>query len=150
MFKAKDIMTTDPLVLSPDDDISRAAQIMIEKGINGLPVVDKNGELVGILCQSDLIIQQKNINMPSVFTLLDGFIPLSSTHALEEEMQKMSALTVGRAMTPNPKTVEPKTSLEDIATLMVKEKFHTLPVVDKGRLVGVIGKEDVLRTMLAG
>jgi len=150
MLKAKDIMTTDPLVLSPDDDVTGAAQIMIEKRVNGLPVVDKDGKLIGILCQSDLITQQKTINLPSVFTLLDGFIPLSSTRGLEKEMQKIAALTVGRAMTPNPKAVEPETDVEEIATLMVKKKFHTLPVVDKGLLVGVIGKEDVLRTILPG
>ncbi len=150
MLKAKDIMTTDPLVLSPDDDVTGAAQIMIEKRVNGLPVVDKDGKLIGILCQSDLITQQKTINLPSVFTLLDGFIPLSSTRGLEKEMQKIAALTVGRAMTPNPKAVDPETDLEEIATLMIRKKFHTLPVVDKGRLVGIIGKEDVLRTILPG
>ena len=150
MLKAKDIMTTDPLVLSPDDDVTGAAQIMIEKRINGLPVVDKDGKLIGVLCQSDLIMQQKTINLPSVFTLLDGFIPLSPAHGLEKEMRKIAALTVGRAMTPNPKAVEPETDVEEIATLMVKKKFHTLPVVDKGRLVGVIGKEDILRTILPG
>ena len=150
MHKAKDIMTHAPFTVGPDEEVAQAARIMLDKRVNGLPVVDKDGKLIGVLCQSDLIMQQKTINLPSVFTLLDGFIPLSSTRGLEKEMQKIAALTVGRAMTPNPKAVDPETDLEEIATLMIRKKFHTLPVVDKGRLVGIIGKEDVLRTILPG
>lgn len=62
----------------------------------------------------------------------------------------MSAVTVEDAMSDAPRTVTPDTPLEDIASLMVDDKFYTLPVVDNGKLVGVVGKEDVLRTLLAG
>jgi CBS domain-containing protein len=51
-------------------------------------------------------------------------------------------------MTPDPITVDPETALEDIATLMVKHDIHTVPVFEQGRLVGIIGKEDVLRTIM--
>jgi len=51
-------------------------------------------------------------------------------------------------MIPDPITVDPDTSLEDIATLMVNNNIHTLPVLDGGRLVGIIGKEDILRTIM--
>jgi len=51
-------------------------------------------------------------------------------------------------MTPNPVTVKPETSLEEVATLMVEKNFHTLPVMEAGKLVGVIGKEDVLKTLM--
>jgi len=62
----------------------------------------------------------------------------------------MTAATVGQAMTTKVTTIQPHTSLEDIATLMVDKKFHTLPVVEDGKLVGVVGKEDVLRTVMSG
>ncbi|MCK7514657.1 MAG: CBS domain-containing protein [Desulfobacterales bacterium] len=104
---------------------------------------------MGIVCQSDLIIQQKRVPLPSVFTLLDSFIPLSSMKSLDKVVQKMAAFIVDDAMTRNPVTVRPDTSLEEIATLMVDKKYHTLPVVgEEGELVGVIGKEDVLRTLI--
>jgi CBS domain-containing protein len=64
-------------------------------------------------------------------------------------MKKIAASRVAEAMSPNPVTVSPEATLEDIATLMVTKSFHTLPVVDQGKLVGIIGKEDVLRTLLA-
>jgi CBS domain-containing protein len=148
MLKAKDIMTKDPITLYPDDEITVAAQTMLEKGINGLPVLDEGGSVVGILCQSDLVAQQKKLNLPSVFTLLDGIIPFSSTRDLEREMEKMTAMTVAQAMTESPVTVSPETSLDEVASIIVEKRFHTLPVVEGTHLVGVIGKEDILRTLI--
>jgi CBS domain-containing protein len=82
--------------------------------------------------------------------MLDSFVPLASPKNIEKELQKMSALTVKEAMTPNPVTIGPETDLEDIATLMVKHTIHTLPVVEQGKIVGIIGKEDILRTLISG
>jgi CBS domain-containing protein len=148
MLTAKDIMSKDIITISPESEIAPAAKILLEKRVNGLPVVDDSGNLVGILCQSDLIAQQKKISLPSVFTFLDGFIPLQSSKHLDREFEIISALTVGKAMTPKPTTVSPDTTIEDVATLMVNKNFHTLPVVEDGKIVGIIGKEDVLRTLI--
>jgi CBS domain-containing protein len=149
MLKAKDIMTKELITVPPDMAVMRAAKILLEKGINGVPVVDA-GKLVGILCQSDLIAQQKKLPVPSFFTLLDGFIPLASTKHYEKALHKIAAATVADAMTPDPVTVHPDTTVEEIASLMVDKNFHTVPVVDKGKLVGIVGKEDILRTLMPG
>jgi CBS domain-containing protein len=150
MLKAKDIMTGKVVTVSPETRIDLAAKLLLENHFNGLPVVDPDGRLKGIICQNDLIVQQKKFPLPSVFTLLDGLIPLTSSKQMDKEVQKMAAITVGQAMTPDPITVDPETPLEEIATLMVKKNIHTLPVVEKGKLVGVVGKEDILRTLLPG
>jgi len=150
MLQIKDIMTTDVITVSPETEIGRAAKLLLEKKINGTPVVDEQQRLVGILCQSDLIIQQKKFPVPSLFTLLDGVVALGSTKRLEAEIQKMSAATVAEAMTPNPVTVTPETTMEEAVTLMVQKSLHTLPVVAAGKLVGIVGKEDILKTLLPG
>jgi len=149
MLKAKDIMSEELITVTPATPVIEAARILLEKRINGLPVVDEAGRLVGSICQSDLVAQQKRFPIPSVFNLLDGLIPISSPKGLDKEMQKIAASRVAEAMSPNPETVNPEASLEEIATLMVSKGFHTLPVVERGKLVGIIGKEDVLRTLLA-
>jgi predicted transcriptional regulator len=149
MLKAKDIMSTDCITLTPDTDITEAAKTLLEKKINGAPVVDE-GTVVGVLCQSDLVAQQKKVTLPSFFTLLDGVFPLSSHDELEREMTKIAATKVSEAMTPTPTFINPETSIEDIATMMANEKLYTLPVIDNGALVGVVGKEDVLKTLLKG
>ena len=73
---------------------------------------------------------------------------MSSTKQIEKQIRKIAALTVADAMTPEPVAVHPDTGVETIAALMVDKNFHTLPVVENSRLVGIIGKEDVLRTLL--
>jgi CBS domain-containing protein len=148
MLKAKDIMTREVIAVTPETEISEVAGILLEKRINGVPVVDSDGRLIGIVCQSDLIAQQKAFPLPSVFNLLDSFIPLRAGK-FEREVQKMAATTAAHAMTPDPVSVHPETAVEDVATLMVNKNFHTLPVVDEKRLVGIIGKEDVLRILIS-
>ena len=148
MTTAKEIMTTEVITLTPETDIVQAAKVLLDNGINGAPVVDDQGRLKGILCQSDLVVQQKRLPVPTIYTLLDGFVTFSSSKQMEKQVRKIAALTVAEAMTPDPVTVKSDTRLETIAALMVDNHFHTLPVVDDGRLVGIIGKEDVLKTLL--
>jgi CBS domain-containing protein len=148
MLKVKDIMTTEIITVSPDTEIVKAAKILLKKRINGLPVIDDSGKLAGILCQSDLVAQQKSIPIPSVFTLLESFIPLTSIKRIDKEVEKIAALTVKQAMTPNPVTVGPQTDIEDVAKLMVDKKYYTLPVREGDKIVGIVGKEDVLKTLL--
>ncbi len=148
MTTARDIMTKDVITLTPETDILQAARVLLDNGINGAPVIDESGRVTGLLCQSDLVIQQKRLPIPSVFALLDMAIPLKSSRQIEKQVNKMAALKVSEAMTENPVTVNPDTDIETIAALMVDNNFHTLPVVENYRLVGVIGKEDVLRTLL--
>ena len=150
MLKVKDIMTTDVVSVTPQTDIGYAAKLLLEKKINGVPVVDEHGVVVGILCQSDLIVQQKKFPVPSLFTLLDGFVPMTSMKRLEADVQKMSAVTVADAMSTNPVTVTPETTIEETANLMVEKNIHTLPVMREDSLVGIVGKQDILRTLLPG
>lgn len=148
MRTAKDIMTTNVITIRPEADIVEAARLLLEKDINGLPVLDALGNLVGILCQSDLVRLQKNLPIPSLFTLLDGFLPLSSTALLETEVKRIAASKVTEAMTTKVMTITPDTTLDKIAALVVDKKFHTLPVLDDGRLVGIVGKRDIIKTLI--
>ena len=91
MLKAKDIMTRAVITVSPDMEIVHAAKILLENRINGAPVLDETGKLVGILCQSYLIAQQKKLPIPSFFTFLDGLITLTSMKQLEKQVQKIAA-----------------------------------------------------------
>ena len=149
MIRAQDIMTKEPITVTPDMEIIKAAKILLERGVNGVPVVDA-GKLVGILCRSDLIAQQKKIPVPSLYTLLDGLIPLESGKHFDKALHKIAATTVADAMTRDPVTVQPETGIEEIAAIMVDRNFHTIPVVEEEKLVGIIGKEDVLRTLMPG
>lgn len=150
MLHARDIMTRNPITITPDAPIIDAVKILLDKHFNGLPVVDAEGKLVGVLCQSDLVAQQQKLDVPSFFTILDGYVALPGQwKKAEQSFLKMNALTVGDAMSATPVTASPDTPIEDLASLMVKAKFYSLPVVENGRVIGIIGKEDILRTLLA-
>lgn len=149
MIKAEDIMETNIISVFPDTDIPRAVEILLNNHINGVPVVNDKNELLGILCQSDLIFQQKELPIPPIFTILDSIIPLSSSKKLEDTLKKISAATVEQAMIQNPVTVTAQTPVSEIASLMVEKHFHTIPVVDGKKLLGIIGKEDVLKTLIS-
>ena len=149
MLRVKDIMTRNVITVTPETEITQASKILLEKGINGVPVVDAKDQVVGILCQSDLVAQQKLLPLPSYFTILDSFIPFSSKKHFEKEVEKISATTVGQVMTPNPVTVNSETGVENAASLMVEKHFHTIPVVDDEKLVGIIGKVDILKTLIS-
>ena len=150
MISAQDIMSRIVVTLSPQMDFASAAKVLLDNCFNGAPVVDDHGRLMGILCQSDLVAQQKSMPVPTLITLLDSFVQLTSTKQLEKEVRKIAALTVAEAMTPDPVTVQPDTGIETIAALMVDSNLHTLPVVQDDKLVGIIGKADVLKTLIKG
>jgi len=148
MLKVSDIMTTELITVSPETEIIKAAKLLLENRINGVPVVNETGKLVGILCQSDLIAQQKRLPIPSFFTFMDGLFSMSSLKQIEKQAQKIAASTVAQAMTPDPVFVRPDMGIEVVASLMVDNSFHTIPVVHEEKLVGIVGKEDILRTLV--
>lgn len=147
MLQVKEIMTSEVLTATPAMEIAEATRLLMANQINGLPVVDEEDRLVGILCRSDIIAQQKKLPLPSLFTFLDGFITFSSMKGIEKEARKIAALTVADAMTHNPVSVSPDSTIETVAALMVDRNFHTLPVVLDGVVVGVVGQSDVLSTI---
>lgn len=147
-MRVKEIMTENPITVTGSMEIFKAAKILLDHHFNGVPVVDEAGKLVGILCQSDIIAQQKKLPVPSLFSFLDGYINLSSMKGIEKEVRKIAATAVADAMTPNPVTVAPDSDIQTVAALMVDHNLHTLPVVENGILVGVVGKQDVLRTLI--
>jgi CBS-domain-containing membrane protein len=141
-------MARDVICLHADTDITRAVEVLLNNHINGAPVVDEHDELVGILCQSDLVFQQRGIPVPPIFTILDGVFPLSSSKKMDEEFKKMAATCVADAMVKAVTSVNPDTPISEIASLMVEKHFHTLPVVEGKKIVGIIGKEDILKTLI--
>ncbi len=147
-IQAKDIMETNVITITLDTDITSAVKLLMDNHINGVPVINSDEDLIGILCQSDLIYQQKEIPIPPIFSLFDGIIPLSSSKQYSDEIEKIAAIAIEKAMVKDPVTVNPETSITEIASLMVEKHFHTIPVVKNDKIVGIIGKEDILKVLI--
>ena len=149
MKKASDIMTKDVITVSKKTTVAELANLLAANNIGGTPVVDGQGHLLGVVTESDLIDQTKKVHIPTVITILDSVIYLENPEKMEKEMLKMAGATVGDIFTENPETVVEETPLEEIATIMSEKNIHTLPVVRDSELVGIIGKGDIIKTLIS-
>ena len=149
MLNASDIMTTDVITVKKETPLSELAEILTKNHINGVPVIDDEGLLIGIICESDLIRRDKKLHIPTVVALFDAVFYLESSKKMEKEIQLISATTVEELFTRKVVTVDEKTPIDEIATLMTQKKIYTIPVMDGKRLVGVVGKGDVIRTFVS-
>ena len=120
---------------------------MENRPIGGLPVVDKKGHLVGVITKSNLVNRARDLELPPAVNILDFHFYLEIPSHLLQRVEKMLGTTVGDCMTPDPVTVAPETPVAQIAALMAKQKVHTIPVLERGKIVGIIGKMDLVRAM---
>lgn len=134
-MKAKDIMSGPVSILSPGHSIVHAAQIMIDDSISALPVIDDDANLVGMVTEGDLI-RHLEISPRPLSDL--------STPGAWDEFIKAYSWRVGDVMTAPVITVEPETSIEEIAALLRTHGIKRVPVVDGGLVVGVVSRRDLL------
>ncbi len=129
----KDYMSPNPITVTPETTHKQAAEIMREHNVHHVPVVDKSGQLVGIVVEDDLLAAQ-----PSPATTLSIY----EIHGL------LSRLQLKKLMQSPVKTISPDCPLEEAAGLMLKEDIGCLPVLEKGQLVGIITDTDIFRALV--
>ncbi|MDW7644174.1 MAG: CBS domain-containing protein [Desulfuromonadales bacterium] len=147
MLHAKDIMTTNVHTVTPATTVEDLARLFVETKVNAMPVVDEEGVLLGLVTQTDLVEQDRPLHIPTVISIFDWVLYLESEKDFREEVQKITARTVGEIYTPDVEACTPETSVSEIASVMTEKKVHLLPVVDEGKLVGVVARLDVIRSM---
>jgi CBS domain-containing protein len=142
-----DIMVTDVVTVTPDMGIKEFAELMRDKGIGGAPVVNDQGELVGMVTEGDLMALDADLHFPHYIQFLDSVIYLESGKKFEDRLKKAVAATVGEVMTPEVRTVGPDDPVRKVATLMADHGFDRVPVVRDDKVVGIVGRHDVLRVL---
>ena len=148
MLKAKDVMTKDVITVRRETSVRDLVRLFTERRISSVPVVDDHGDLIGVVSETDLIEQDKNLHIPTVVSIFDWVIYLESDKRFEKELQKMTAQTVGEIFSEEVFSVTPETPVSEVADIMSSKKVHAVPVVDGTRLVGVIARIDLIRTMV--
>ncbi len=142
----REVMATDLWTLKPDDAVEAAADLMAEKDVSTLPVVGAGGKLLGVLRDGDLIASEARVHVPTFFNFLGLGVPFpGEMKHLEAELKKIAGATVADVMTTDPPTVGPDATLEDAATIMHDEGVNSIPVVDGGRVIGVVARSDLVR-----
>ena len=150
VVQAKDIMTKEVLTVREDVTVKGVAKFLVAHRISGAPVVDESNRLKGIVTEADLIVRDKKVHIPTVVQLLEGVIYLESPKKFEEEMGRILGQKVSQVMTKQVITITPETYIEDIATLMSTKKVYLLPVMEEDRIVGIVGKADMVRAIAKG
>jgi CBS domain-containing protein len=143
----RDVMTKKVATLRAEQSITEAADELADHRYGAMPVVDAAGKLLGLLRDEDLMMSEARVHVPTFIVLLGATIPIPSTmHHLEEDLHKFAGSTVGEVMDPDPVTVAPDATLEDVATVMHDKEVTHIPVVDdEHRVVGIIARGDLVR-----
>lgn len=147
----RDVMATDVLIFSTDDNVMDAMRSMLVRNVDGAPVVDGEGTIVGLLTTADLIVEEARVHLPTVITLLGAYIELpSSKRKFDEDVEKALGSTVGEVMSDAAPTLSPDDTVEYAATIMHEEGADRLPVLDdNGTLVGIVARGDIVRAIVA-
>jgi CBS domain-containing protein len=146
-----DIMERDPVTVSPSDDVETVVRLLRENELPGVPVVNSGGRCVGIVTENDLILrgEDADLHLPHHLDIMGGVIFIESMKHFEERVRKAFATNVEDMMTPDPIAVAPDAPVEEAARLIAEHKHNRLPVVEHGRLVGVVTRLDVLDALTA-
>ena len=143
------VMSTDVVSFDPGEPIQEAMRRLVEREVDGGPVVDGSGKVVGMLTSDDLIVQDARLHYPTVITLLGATIELPGAHKhFEDELHKAVGMTVSEVMSEDVVACGPDDTVEDVATLLHERHLSRLPVVDGGKLVGIIARGDILRAIV--
>ncbi len=141
-MKVEEIMTKDVITVSPKTPIHEAAQLMIDHGVSGLPVVDDAGSVVGIVSEGDLILREKPRERAPWWRLFFG-----DAEQLAREYQKAHGMTVGEVMTRSLIAVSPDFPIESAALILDQHRIRRVPVVAEGQLLGILSRGDLIKAL---
>jgi CBS domain-containing protein len=141
-MKVRDVMTAKVLSTTPQTPLREAALMLAREGVSGMPVLDEDGVVVGVFSEADVI--AKEGLEPHRGGLL-GWLVEPADRWLED---RLAATTVADAMSAPPVTIGPDRPLAEAATLMLDEGVNRLPVVDEGKLVGLVSRADLVRAFV--
>jgi CBS domain-containing protein len=143
-MQARDVMTQNVVTVTPTDSVLKAAQLMLQNHISGLPVVDVNGDLVGVVTEGDFLRRSEigtQRHRPKWLEFVVG------PGKLAEEYVHTSGMKVEEIMTPNPHFVSESDSLETVVEVMERCHVKRLLVMREGKMVGIVSRADLMRAL---
>ena len=144
---AKDVMKTELVTVGEDTPVKEIARKMLDHDISGLPVVNGQGEILGVVSELDLMRKQIKPNEPSIWTMIWGMDP-DREKQHRDAIRKYMGKTAGDVMTAPAMTVEASDSLEKVGNLMFNKKIKRVFVTEGGKLVGVISRSAFTKLLL--
>jgi CBS domain-containing protein len=154
MKTVADIMDAEPVTVTADTSIEQLVRVLKEHQLQGVPVVNEGGRCVGMVTEEDLVLSdaEGDLHLPHYIELFGGVVFLDFHHLnplkrFEDRLKKAVASRVEEMMTEDPVTIAPTASVEDAARAIAAAGHNRLPVVEHGRLVGLVTRVDVLQAI---
>lgn len=147
MSTAREIMTREVITVEPEASVEDLARLFAQRRIGGVPVVDAAGRVAGVVTQSDLLKRSREPQLPLALNILDLHLFLETPGRFRQRLERLLGDSVQQVMSSPAVTVAPDTPVAELARLMEEQGVHTLPVVEGGKLVGIVGKLDLIRVL---
>lgn len=147
-MKVVDIMQTKVITINTDATIREIAKTLYDNKISGAPVVDHAGNLVGMVSEGDLLYKETNPRPPESFGILGAIIYYRGLKQYNEDFKKLIAFKASEIMTTKVITIKKEASLMEVATIMRDRHIKRLPVMEDGRMIGIISRMDIVRSLI--
>ncbi|HIS29006.1 MAG TPA: CBS domain-containing protein [Candidatus Avamphibacillus intestinigallinarum] len=147
----KDIMTKDVITVKEDDTVEKCANLLSTNELSGLPVVDAENHVTGMITEGDLIKHNSKVQVPAFLEILGGIIYLDNPNTYLENVKKSMGHFVKTVMTEDVTSIHSDQNVDEAASLLVRNKVNRLPVLDKDdKLVGIVSRRDVMNHLFKG
>lgn len=145
-----DIMEKNVITVRGETPVEEVLHLLFNNKISGVPVVNEDGKVVGMVSETDLIQKEKEPRLPSYIEVLGSIIYIEGTKHYQEELRKMVATKVADIMTTQVFTVHEDENVEKVAEIMIEKRVNRIPVVDeKGKIQGIVSRSDMLKPLLS-
>lgn len=146
---AATIMDAQPATFGVDHDLLQAADILLARNLDGAAVLDPGGFVIGVITLADVLYGEKQVRTPQPLVLFDALLTFGAGRKMAREFDKMTATTVGAAMSSPPITVTATDPIARVASLMLDKNLTIVPVLNSDNtLLGMIDRRDVVRFTL--
>jgi CBS domain-containing protein len=142
-------MTRDVISVRRDTSVNEVAKLMHRHAISGVPVLDPDGKLAGIVTELDLIVRNSRLELPIFLQIFDASIPLELPGHLQNRLRHILGARAEDVMTRELHSVGAETEVEELVDLMVRHRANPVPVVEDDALVGIVSRSDLIRMMAA-
>lgn len=144
---ARAIMNKSVITIQEDATIEEVANVLTKNNISGAPVVNKEGKLVGMVTEGDLLHKETNPRTPGYLNILGALIYIGGVEKYKNDLKKLASTKASEIMTTNVITVSGDAKVEQVAAMMVNHNIKRVPVIENDALVGIISRADIVKTM---
>ena len=147
-MKARDIMTTKLVTVGPETSVKDVVALLVEHKVSGIPVVDVEGKVLGMVSEGDVLRKKIAPKTPDMLSILGALVYYDGTKEYQEAFRKMAANTAKEIMTEPIISVNVEDDLGKVGSVILDHHIKRVPVLEKGKLVGVISRSDLVKMML--